>query len=245
MNRESFVFHREWYDAIKELDDNVRFEIYDAIVAEAFELETKQLSPFAEMAMKFIRQRLSNDKEKYEAICRRNSVNGAKGGRPKKILKNPNNPVGILETQENPKNPDKPKKADIDIDNDIQDTNVSMSIEEKDTNVSKKKTKEKTFNVREDLSYVDCFSDLWNEWLDYKDEIKKQYKTQRGAKSSFTQLKNLSGGDYFKAKAILEQSYRKSWDGFYDIKDWDSNNSPSLFSKQEQESLETKRIDWE
>lgn len=133
----------------------------------------------------------------------------------------------------------------VDQQNDHIQINNKEIEEEKDTKVSKKKTKDKSFNVREDLSYVDCFSDLWNEWLDYKDEIKKQYKTQRGAKSSFTQLKNLSGGDYFKAKAILEQSYRKSWDGFYDIKDWDSNNYPSLFSQQVQESQESKKIEWE
>lgn len=144
MNRDSFIFHREWYDAIKELDDCVRYEIYDAIVAEAFELETKQLSPLAQMAMKFIRQRLSNDKEKYEAICRRNSANGSKGGRPKKTEENPNNPenpVGILETEENPNNPENPKKADTDIDTDIDihDTNVSMSIKEEDSKESKKK----------------------------------------------------------------------------------------------------------
>lgn len=146
MNRESFVFHREWYDAIKELDDSVRFEIYDAIVAEAFGLEEKKLSPLAQMAMNFIRQRLDSDKKKYESICLRNSVNGAKGGRPKKTQENPNNPenpMGILETQENPNNPEKPKKADIDI----QDTKVSMSIyneskdsiKEKDSKESKKK----------------------------------------------------------------------------------------------------------
>lgn len=106
-------------------------------------------------------------------------------------------------------------------------------IKKEDANASKKKNKN-TFDVREDLSYVDCFEDLWREWLDYKDEIKKQYKTQRGAKSAFSQLKNLSNGDERKAKAILEQSYRKSWDGFFDIKDWDSlSRSQDLFPEQD------------
>ena len=109
----------------------------------------------------------------------------------------------------------------------------NKEIKEENTNVSKKKNKN-TFDVREDLSYVDCFEDLWREWLDYKDEIKKQYKTQRGAKSAFSQLKNLSNGDERKAKAILEQSYRKSWDGFFDIKDWDSlSRSQDLFPEQD------------
>lgn len=201
MNRDSFVFHREWYDAIKELDSNVRFEIYDAIVAEAFELDTKQLSPLAQMAMKFIRQRLNNDKVKYESICRRNSANGAKGGRPKKTQINPNNPenpVGILETQENP---EKPKKAD----NDIQDTNVSMSIsnnieKEKDTNVSKNKK----------ISYPDEFESDWN-----------LYGRKGSKKDSYTVWKVLSDDDRIKMRSHIphylqsnERQYLKDFERY-------------------------------
>jgi len=99
----------------------------------------------------------------------------------------------------------------------------NRNLQEENEELRKKKEKKKaqeSFDVRADLSYVDCFMDLWLEWLDYKDEIKKQYKTQRGAKSSFTEFKNLSHGNADKARAILDQSFRKSWDGLYDVKDW-------------------------
>ena len=99
----------------------------------------------------------------------------------------------------------------------------NRNLQEENEELRKKKEKKKaqeSFDVRGDLSYVDCFMDLWLEWLDYKDEIKKQYKTQRGAKSSFTEFKNLSHGNADKARAILDQSFRKSWDGLYDVKDW-------------------------
>lgn len=83
----------------------------------------------------------------------------------------------------------------------------------------KKKKSEPKFDVRADLSYVDMFYvDVWNEWLDYKDEINKQYKTQRGAKAAFTELMNLSGGDVATAQAIIEQSFKKNWDGFFALK---------------------------
>jgi hypothetical protein len=183
MNRDSFIFHREWYDAIVGLDDSVRFEILDAIIAEAFDLEKKELSPLANMAMSFIKQRLQSDKEKYESICRRNSENGAKGGRPKKTQNNPNNPMGILETKENPKNPEKPQKADIDI----QDTNVSMSIsnnieKEKDTNVSKNKK----------ISYPDEFESDWN-----------LYGRKGSKKDSYTAWKVLSDDDRIKMRSHI------------------------------------------
>jgi hypothetical protein len=79
--------------------------------------------------------------------------------------------------------------------------------------------------------------DLWLEWLDYKDEIKKQYKTQRGAKSAFTEFKHLAGGDYGKAHAIIEQSFRRSWDGLFDVKDY----VPNMFEQPTQVPQQTER----
>ena len=70
------------------------------------------------MAFSFIKTNLDIDSEKYKKICERNIENGKKGGRPKK-------PTGLLE---NPKNPHKPKKADIDIDIDI-DNDIDIDID--------------------------------------------------------------------------------------------------------------------
>lgn len=221
MNRDSFIFHREWYDAIVGLDDSVRFEILDAIIAEAFDLEKKELSPLANMAMSFIKQRLQSDKEKYESICRRNSENGAKGGRPKKTQNNPNNPMGILETQENPKNPEKPKKADIDI----QDTNVSMSIDnnkkEEDTNVSPKKK----------LGFV-------------KPTVEEvaNYIAQKGYHFDAERFHA-----YYESNGwMVGKNKMKDWKA--SCRTWELKRKeeyPSLFSQQEQVPEEPKKIEWE
>jgi len=58
-----------------------------------------------ELAFESIKQSLKRDLKKYKNICNRNSINGSKGGRPKK-------PSGLLG------NPKKPKKADSDRDSD-------------------------------------------------------------------------------------------------------------------------------
>jgi len=58
-----------------------------------------------ELAFESIKQSLKRDLKKYENICNRNSINGSKGGRPKK-------PSGLLG------NPKKTKKADSDSDSD-------------------------------------------------------------------------------------------------------------------------------
>lgn len=78
-----------------------------------------------------------------------------------------------------------------------------------------KKTKRgNSFDVRCDLSYVsDEYRSMWNEWLDYKDEIKKQYKTQTGAKKAYTTWINASDNNPVLANAILQRSIEMSWEG--------------------------------
>lgn len=84
---------------------------------------------------------------------------------------------------------------------------------------SKKSNKVK-FDVRADLSYVsEELKDSWNIWLDYKDEIKKQYKTERGAKMMYSKLEKYSDGNSILANAIVNEAICHSWDGFYSLSD--------------------------
>lgn len=93
-------------------------------------------------------------------------------------------------------------------------------------------TTSKTFDVRADLSYVsEELKDSWSIWLDYKDEIKKQYKTERGAKMMYSKLEKYSDGNPILANAIVNEAICHSWDGFYSLSDKQkdfflSNKSP-------------------
>lgn len=84
---------------------------------------------------------------------------------------------------------------------------------------SKKEAQEK-FDVRADLSYVNEYSEIWCEWLDYKDKIGKQYKTQSGASKEYKSFLKTANGSKAKAQAIVDQSVKNSWQGLFDIKDW-------------------------
>lgn len=84
---------------------------------------------------------------------------------------------------------------------------------------SKKSNKVK-LDVRADLSYVsEELKDAWNIWLDYKDEIKKQYKTERGAKMMYSKLEKYSESNPILANAIVNEAICHSWDGFYSLSD--------------------------
>lgn len=101
----------------------------------------------------------------------------------------------------------------------IPDNKHTDNNKEKEDKSSKKKGGN-AFNIREDLSYVtEEYADIWNEWLDYKDEIKKQYKTQRGAKSQYKSLVKYANNNPILANAIVKQSIERSWDGLFALTD--------------------------
>lgn len=109
MERNSFIFYKGWREAIKDLPDDVRLEIYESIIEYATTGNLRGLKPMANIAFNFIKIDIDRDTEKYMSIVERNKSNGSKGGRPKsenpKEPKEPKNPLGYLETQKNPQNP--------------------------------------------------------------------------------------------------------------------------------------------
>ena len=90
----------------------------------------------------------------------------------------------------------------------------------KEERIDKSIPKKKSFDVYADLSYVDApYAAIWQEWLDYKKEIKKQYKTQRGAKSQYNTLIKYADNNPILANAIVKISIEHSWDGFFALTD--------------------------
>lgn len=109
MERNSFIFYKGWREAIKDLPDDVRLEIYESIIEYATTGNLRGLKPMANIAFNFIKIDIDRDTEKYMSIVERNKSNGSKGGRPKsenpKEPKEPTKPTGLFG---NPKEPTKP-----------------------------------------------------------------------------------------------------------------------------------------
>lgn len=99
MERTSFIFYKEWKDAISDLPVEVRLEIYEAVMEYAFSGVSPQLSQLATVAFAFIKQDIDRSLDNYQRITDRNKINGQKGGRPSKTHNNPQNPLGFTETQ--------------------------------------------------------------------------------------------------------------------------------------------------
>lgn len=107
-----------------------------------------------------------------------------------------------------------PTQYNIDI---IHSRDDRKDKEERDKSLSKK---DKRYDANADLSYVDApYAAIWQEWLDYKKEIKKQYKTQRGAKSQYNTLVKYANNNPILANAIVKISIEHSWDGLFALTD--------------------------
>ena len=79
MGRESFVFYKSFYEAIKGLDYETQSKIYNAIFSYQFEETEIELSGVEKAVFTLIKPQLDANNVRYE--------NGRKGGRPKTELK--------------------------------------------------------------------------------------------------------------------------------------------------------------
>jgi len=80
-NKESFVFYKDWWNAIGSLPQEVRGEVCESIIRYAFGESVAELGCMAAMAMRFVAPQIDRDRAKYEARCEKNRKNGALGGR--------------------------------------------------------------------------------------------------------------------------------------------------------------------
>lgn len=124
MERNSFIFYKGWREAIKDLPDDVRLEIYESIIEYATTGNLRGLKPMANIAFNFIKIDIDRDTEKYMSIVERNKSNGSKGGRPKsenpKEPKEPTKPTGLFGNPKEPTKPDNDNEYDNDYVDDVQ-----------------------------------------------------------------------------------------------------------------------------
>lgn len=79
-DRESFVFHKDWYYAIKKRSPQLRTEIYDAIMEKVFEGTQKELSEVASVVMDLISPQIDRDTAKWLDIKAKRRESGKQGG---------------------------------------------------------------------------------------------------------------------------------------------------------------------
>lgn len=83
-----------------------------------------------------------------------------------------------------------------------------------------------------DLSFaLNSFQPILYEWICYRKEIKKSFKSIKSVQAAYKQLYELSDGNPSIAMKIVEQSIASSWQGLFPIK---NDNNRNNFGKREE-----------
>jgi hypothetical protein len=157
-DKKSFILHIDSLDVLDDLSDQQTGQLFKAIRDYQNGNEVK-LDGLMNAVFKTFKNQFLRDSNKYDSVVTRNRLNGSKGGRPKLTQPNPNNPVGLSETQTKPT---EPKKADSDSDSKKDNVNdkereskgkiarfVSPTEDDIFNYMTEEKNKEKSFAKKE------------------------------------------------------------------------------------------------
>ena len=139
-DRESFVFHKDWYYAIKKRSPQLRVEIYDAIMQKVFEGTQKELSEVASVVMDLISPQIDRDTAKWIDIKAKRRESGKQGGLAKQA--NATKCYQMLPNDSKSKQnvANLPVSVSVSVSDSVSVENDNVLLEEKkDTDVSVKK----------------------------------------------------------------------------------------------------------
>lgn len=81
----------------------------------------------------------------------------------------------------------------------------------------------------------------WAEWNDYRKQLKKPYRTQKGAAAAYNHLLTLAENNSDLAIAIIDQSIENEWQGFFPLKTASSQKSENLTLDEIREKIKQAR----
>jgi hypothetical protein len=111
-NKKSFLLYCDIIHTVRKLTDDQAGKLLKHILSYVNDENPTMDDLIIDLVFEPIKQSLKRDLKRYENICNRNQINGAKGGRP---IKEPKKPSGLIGNPKEPKKPD--IDSDIDIDN--------------------------------------------------------------------------------------------------------------------------------
>ena len=214
MAKDSFVFYKSFYDAIKKIPEEYQLELYNAILSYSLEgLEPSNLSPIAEAMFILIKPNIDSSKKRYETSVE----NGKRGGRPKQETQDEPN-QNPKETQRKPKDnlqetQDKPNQNL----NEDEDVDVNVDDNEDDNNEKEKNKKRKTFeDVFKEKSVSNNFKNTLKDFIDMRKTIKKPM-TSKALELLINKVRKMSTIEQEQID-ILNQSIERGWQTVYPLK---------------------------
>ena len=230
MERETFVFYKDWLNVIRDLPSEVQLEVYQAIAEYAIYGNLIELKPLAKVAFGFVKQTIDRDTQKYISIKEKRKEAGAKGGRPLKINE-------LEESKEKQKKQlvfekSKKSKSPLNVNVNVNDNVNDFSLLEKEKQKSvcvefgEGEKKEQPLNAEKETSppvapapppfnfrkamIAEGFApELVDEWLKIR-KAKKAVNTERAFKAFVNQVQQTNQD----MNSVLEIVVQKQWKGF-------------------------------
>ena len=151
--RDSFIFYRSFYEAVKVLSKEDKADLFEAIAIYALDQKNFVLNPLPKAMFKLIKPQLDANYKRY-SVGIKNGQKGAKygkkGGRPKRILNNPQITPNIT-----------PKKPSNDNENNNDNVNNNLNDNERE--------KKKPFYLAPTFK-----NEVYNYFLEKLDDEKKK-----------------------------------------------------------------------
>jgi hypothetical protein len=204
--KNSFILHIDSLCILEKMTDEIAGQFIKIIYQYQKTRELPQMDFTMEMIVTPFINQFFRDEKGYERVVSRNKENGAKGGRPSKEPKKPN---GLIKTQDNPKNPSEPKKADSDSDS-VNDSDSGSDNEKEENKIKYRKNIKLTEPENSSLIhlYGESFTNSCYDYLsDYK--IEKGYKTKSDYRTIIRWVVDAVKKKGIKADNVISMTGRK------------------------------------
>jgi|TARA_R100000081_G_C4815549_1_gene174659 hypothetical protein len=192
--RDSYIFYRSFYEAIKELPNENQLEIYNAIAEYSLNFKEVELSGLSKTIFTLIKPQLEANNKRF-IVGQKGAKHGKKGGRPKSI-KPQNNPNGDKKNY--------PKET----------PNKNVNVNENVLNVNNnEECKSKNNIILPD--YLDL--DIWKEFLSMRKKLKAP-NTETALNRILKKLEAFEKQKMGNGTLAIENSIENGWKGVFEPK---------------------------
>lgn len=143
MCKDSFVFRKEWRDAVSGMSAEMRLEFYEAVIEYATTGNEPNLKPMARLAFNFAKATLDKDVERYKQVS-----NARKEAANKRWNKEESNAIACKPMQSDAKNAIAQYDNDNDCDNDLNKEELSIESKKKEIVVADDLSRDEGFLQR-------------------------------------------------------------------------------------------------
>lgn len=206
--RDSMIFYRSFYEAIKELPLDTQGEIYNAIFCYGLDFQVPELSGVSKTIWTLIKPQIDANIKRFE-----------NGKKPKNKQ---------TESKTEAKNKQNESKSVTNNNNNV-NNNDNVNVNNKPS--FKKEAKRELAIISESIQIIypfpsEKFINAWNEWKEYKKkELKQSYKTTISESKVLKQLATESGNNEEVAIKMIEQAIVRGWKGIYKLQNQNTNQN--------------------